>query len=194
MKPASRWIFILIATLAGAAVAQAQIYESKEKSGVPVFSDQPSPGSKEVTLPKPNISDAPMPSVQKPAIAPPAAYSMLSIVSPGPDGTVHSNTGAFSVTVNVVPALNSARGDRLMVKLDGTALPGRYTGPTIDLTSQDVAGAARNDDIQHQLEVGVVDARGNVVISADPVKFYLRRAVVQERGLERRVIEHHRAR
>ena len=181
MKPASRWIFMLIAALSGAAIAQTQIYESKEKS------------SKEVTLPKPNISDAPMPKVQTPAATPSPAYSMLSIVSPASDGTVHSNTGAFSISVNLSPELNSSKGDRFMVKLDGTTLPGRYTDPNINLTTQDVAGAAATDNIEHQLEVAVVDAGGNALIVATPVKFYLRRAIVYERGLpERRVIEHRR--
>lgn len=192
MSPASRWITAALVLISGTAVAQAQVYESKEKSGVPVFSDQPSPGSKEVTLPKPNISDAPMPSVQTPGAVPSPAYSALSIVSPGPDGTVHSNTGAFSISVNVDPALNSDRGDRFIVKLDGTTLPGRYTSPTIDLTTQDVAGAAVTDNIQHQLDVAIVDPSGKLLISADPVKFYLRRAIVHERELERRVIEHKR--
>jgi len=191
MKPVTRWLTVALATLLGAAVAQAQVYESKEKSGVPVFSDQPSPGSTEMTLPKPNVSDAPMPSVQTPA-APNPAYSQLSIVSPGPKGTVHSNTGAFTMSVSVTPALNASGGDRFLVKLDGTTLPGRYASPTINLTTQDVAGAAVTDNIEHQLEVAVVDGTGNVLIAATPVNFYLRRAIVHERGLERRVIEHHR--
>jgi len=181
MKPVTRWLTVALALLLGTAVAQAQVYESKEKSGVPVFSDQPSPGSTEMTLPKPNVSDAPMPSVQTPS-APTPAYSQLSIASPGPDGTVHSNTGAFTVSVNVSPALNSSGGDRFVVKLDGTTLPGRYASPTINLTTQDVAGAAVTDNIQHQLEVAVVDGTGNVLIAATPIKFYLRRAIVHERG------------
>jgi len=182
MKPVTRWLTVALALLLGTAVAQAQVYESKEKSGVPVFSDQPSSGSTEMTLPKPNVSDAPMPSVQTPASAPTPAYSQLSIASPGPDGTVHSNTGAFTVSVNISPALNSSGGDRFVVKLDGTTLPGRYASPTINLTTQDVAGAAVTDNIQHQLEVAVVDGTGNVLIAATPIKFYLRRAIVHERG------------
>ena len=191
MKRVGRWFAVAFAALFGVALAQAQVYESKEKSGVPVFSDQPSSGSREITLPKPNVSDAPMPSVQTPPPPSMPAYSQMTIVSPGPDGTVHSNTGAFTVTVSVTPALNSSGGDRFMVKLDGTTLPGRYSDPNISLTTEDVAGAAVTDNIQHQLEVVVVDTGGSTLIAATPVKFYLRRAIVHKRELPERQIHQH---
>jgi len=170
-------IAIVLAASSGTAAAQAQIYESKEKSGVPVYSDVPSPGSKAVTMPPPNISDAPMPSVQVQKPAPSNAYSQLSIVSPAPEGTVHTNTGEFKISVNVDPALNSQRGDRFLVKLDGTTLPQRYASTTIDITTQDFAGAA-SQTTEHRLEVTVVDAAGKVLIAATPVKFYVHRASV----------------
>ena len=185
---------MVLFVLASAASAQSQVYESKEQSGVPVFSDQPSPGSKAVTLPKPNISDAPMPSVQP---APPAgafAYSQVSIVSPGAGGTVHSNTGEFTINVSVNPELNSDRGDRFLVRLDGNTLPRRYATPTIDVTTDDLGTVGLADNIEHRLEVSIVDSGGTVLIAATPVNFYLRRAIVHERGIEKRVIEHHRAR
>lgn len=173
---------IVLAVLWSAAAAQTQIYESKDKSGAPVFSDTPTPGSKDVTLPPPNVSDAPMPapSAQPPAAAP--AYSELSIVSPGPGGTVHTNTGEFNVNVSLSPALNIKGGDRFMVTLDGTALPGRYTTPTIEVTSQDF-GAAAKDNVQHELQVSVVNANGDVVIAASPITFYAHRATVHRRSV-----------
>ena len=70
-------------------------------------------------------------------------------------------------------------GDRFVVKLDGTALPGRYTSPTIKITAQDFAAAATNN-VQHKLEVSVVNANGDDVIAASPVTFYTQRATVRE--------------
>ena len=194
MRPAVGVIAIVLAALPGSAAAQAQIYESKEKSGVPVFSDTPSPGSKEVTLPPPNISDAPMPSVDAQMPAPSGAYSQLSIVSPGAEGTVHSNTGAFTINVSVNPELNSDRGDRFLVRLDGNTLPRRYATPTIDVTTDDLGTVGLADNIEHRLEVSIVDSGGTVLIAATPVNFYLRRAIVYDRGIEKRVIQHHKAR
>lgn len=180
MKRVSILIAVALAVLWLTAVAQTQIYESKDKSGAPVFSDQPTAGSKEVTLPKPNVSDAPLPSVQPQAPAS-IPYSQLSIVSPTADGTIHSNTGEFNVSVSLDPALNTSRGDRFVVKLDGIALPTRYTSTTMDIRPEEVAGSAVADNIQHQLDVAVIDANGKILIAANPVTFYLRHATVERR-------------
>ena len=75
MKHATTLMTVALAMLWTTAAAQTQIYESKEKGGAPVYSDTPAPGSKEVTLPAPNISDVPMPSVQAKAPAGRPAYS-----------------------------------------------------------------------------------------------------------------------
>jgi hypothetical protein len=171
----------ILAMLGATCAAQGQVYESTGKGGVPEFSDQATPGSKQITVPTPNVSDAPLPSVQPPTPTASPAYSQLSIVSPAMGGTVHSNTGEFDVSLNLQPALNSGRGDRFMVTLDGNALPGRYASGTIGITSQDFDAAAVDNE-QHQLQVSVVDSNGNVLIAAGPVSFYIKRATVRRRG------------
>ena len=181
MKRLLPFLPIVLAALWSATATHSQIYESKDKSGAPVYSDTPTPGSKEVTLPAPNVSDAPMPSTQPTTPAVPAPYSELVIVSPGPGSTLHTNTGEFNVNVNLSPALNSKGGDRFVVTLDGTALPGRYTSPTIEITSKDWAVAA--DNVQHELGVSVVNANGDVVIAASPVTFYAHRAGFRRRSV-----------
>ena len=47
-------IGLLLALCSALAAAQTTIYESQDKAG-PVFSDQPSPGAKELSLPPPNV-------------------------------------------------------------------------------------------------------------------------------------------
>ena len=54
---------------------------------------------------------------------------------------------------------------------------GRYTSGNIAVTPQDLESAAA-DNVQHQLQVAVVDAGGNVLITAGPVSFYVHRAAV----------------
>jgi hypothetical protein len=162
------------------AAAEEPIYESTEKGGVPEFSGQPTPGSTEVTLPPPNVIDTTQPPAQPPA--PQEAftgYSQLAILFPSEQGTMHTNTGAFGVKVAVEPALNT--GDAFMVTLDGTALPGRYTAADIPVTEQDFESAAA-DNVEHRLEVAVVDSSGNVLITAGPVSFYVHRATVRRRS------------
>ncbi len=46
---------ILAVTLS--AIAQAEIYESKDAEGNPVFTDSPAPGAEEVDLPQTNVAD-----------------------------------------------------------------------------------------------------------------------------------------
>ena len=102
-------------------------------------------------------------------------YSQLAILFPAEQGTMHTNTGAFDVEVALQPALNA--GDAFVVTLDGTALPAVTplgTSPSPRRTSQSAAA----DNVQHQLQVAVVDAGGNVLITAGPVSFYVHRAAV----------------
>jgi hypothetical protein len=163
-----------------AVAAQDKIYESVGKDGVPEFSGQPTPGSTEVTLPPANVIDTTAPAAQTaPQQDALTAYSQLAILSPADQGTLHTNTGAFDLKIAVQPALNA--GDAFVVTLDGTALAGRYTAADISITEQDFQSAA-SDDVQHQLQVAVVDAGGNVLIAAGPVSFYVHRATVRQQG------------
>jgi hypothetical protein len=175
MKRAFWFTAAAAAMLCGIAAADEQIYESTEKGGVPEFSGQPAPGSESVTLPAPNVID----TSQQPAQPPPQAafpgYSQLAILFPAEQGTMHTNTGAFNVKVAVQPALNA--GDAFMVTLDGKALAGRYTSADIPITSEDFQMAAA-DNVEHKVQVAVVDASGNVLIAASPVSFYVHRATV----------------
>ena len=84
---------LLIAAMLCSPLAWAQtVYESKEPSGVPVFSDQPAPGAIPIPLPPPNVMDAPkLPEgAGQPATTPAPAYQSLEIVSPQSEGSIHS--------------------------------------------------------------------------------------------------------
>ena len=161
-----------------AVAAQDKIYESVGKDGVPEFSGQPKPGSTEVNLPPPNVIDTTAPAAPSaPQQEAAAGYSQLAILFPADQGTLHTNTGAFDLKVALQPALNA--GDVFVVSLDGTALAGRYTSPDIAITEQDFQSAAA-DDVQHQLQVVVVDSGGNVRIAAGPISFYVHRATMRQ--------------
>jgi hypothetical protein len=172
----------LIATLCTLAAAQT-VYESKDKSGATVFSDKPSPGAKPVDLPPPNVvQTAPLPK-QAPAPAAPAAYQSIAVTVPADGGTVHSNTGAFAVTVRISPALRAKAGDRIRLSLDGNVLPTAYASRKINLTDADWAAAAAADsEAQHRLQAAVVDSSGAVKLESAPVSFFVRRATAHRRA------------
>jgi len=154
--------------------AQGTVYESKDKAG-PVFSDRPGAGAKPVDVPTPNVIQTdPLPK-ERATAAPPPAYTALAILGPASQGNVHSNTGAFDVDVRVTPALRTAAGDRIRVTLDGKVLPATYASTPLRIREADWQFAA-SGDIQHTLQLAVVDRAGKVLIESAPAKFYVRRA------------------
>lgn len=70
MKAISRFSSVILVTLLLESGVMAQIYETVDDQGNPVFSDTPLPGSEEVELPAENIADAPPPSTPPAELAP----------------------------------------------------------------------------------------------------------------------------
>jgi hypothetical protein len=173
------WVLVLWGTLA---FGQGAIYESQGPSG-PVFSDQPSPGATQVILPPPNVI-APEQWAPAQPTSPPAQadhrpfYRSLGISSPANGDTIHTNTGAFDVQVDIVPTLRD--GDRIELKLDGTPLQRLFRSGAISVTESDWQAAAA-EDVQHSLQAAVVSGDGGVLVESPVVSFYAHRATVKRR-------------
>jgi hypothetical protein len=170
-----RSTLLLILLLPAIAIAQTTIYECQGNNG-PVFSDRPCPGARVLDLPPPNVIDTGAPPQQPdvPQAAAPA-YTAFSIVQPDDRGTIHTNTGQFSVSLSLTPALQDRNS--IVVSLDGTQLPALRTSLQFDITPDEWQDAA-TDTTRHTLSVSVVDGSGNVLIGANPVQFYAHRATV----------------
>jgi hypothetical protein len=166
---------VLAALLSATATVAQPVYESRDRAG-PVFSDMPSPGAREVHLPPANVT-GPGPAVAPlPAPPPPAAvYAGLQIAQPEEGGTVHSNTGQFSVALTLASPRGLERGDAIAVRLDGTVLPDSRSTLQFDISADEWQMAAR-DQVEHTLEVAIVDPAGNPLLVAAPVRFYVHRA------------------
>ncbi len=172
---------ILLASWSAFCAAQTTIYESKDKAG-PVFSDQPSftdqpTAAKPIVVPPPNLMQGPPQSQQPAPVATAAYYANLAIAAPANGDTIHSNTGAFDVRVQPSPALRTAKGDRIRVKLDGNLLASSYRSGRIGLTATDWQAAA--DNVEHTLQAAIVDSAGAVLIESAPVKFFAHRATAR---------------
>lgn len=169
-------VALALSLLPTLAAAQSTVYESKDKAG-PVFSDRPSTGAKQIELGPANvIQTTPVPQQATPAATAPY-YTALAISTPENGGTIQSNTGAFDVSVQLQPALRSASGDRIMVRLDGRPLKRRFNSVRIGVTEADWQSAANADNVEHTLQAVIVDKGGAVLIESAPVKFYAHRAV-----------------
>ncbi|HEX6829206.1 MAG TPA: hypothetical protein VF104_09520 [Burkholderiales bacterium] len=161
------------------AAGQGTIYESQDQAG-PVFSDQPSPGAREMNLPPQNVIESPRPRPAEPTAPAPASqtpyYSAVAVSAPANGETIHTNTGAFEIDVQASPDLRE--GDRLQVKLDGTLLPETYRSTRIQVTEADWQGAATSD-VQHTLQIAITDGQGEVMIESAVTGFYAHRATVK---------------
>ena len=166
---------ILLAMLITASASAQPVYETRDKAG-PVFSDLPSEGASEVSLPPLNLSDSPPAATAEPAqAASPQPYQSLEISVPAAGGTVHSNTGQIPLQVTIDPALRTAQGDAIVVTLDGTALAKMHSTVQFEISSAEWQVAAK-DDVEHQLQVSVVDRSGKVLLTSATLNFYVHRA------------------
>jgi len=91
-------------------------------------------------------------------------YDSVTIVSPEPETTVHDNSGNLSVKVAVAPPLQAGSGHHFTLLLDGNAVASG-SSRRFKLTSID-RGA-------HTLQVQVQAADGTVLVSSQPVQFYM---------------------
>lgn len=175
------FVAMALASWTALAAAQGSVYESKDKAG-PVFSDQPSSGAKPLDLPSPNVIQVdPVPKQQPAPAAPAQYYTALAISAPKDGGTIHSNTGAFNIGVQLAPALRTARGDRIRVKLDGKPLARRYGSAKFGVSKADWQTAADPGDVEHTLQVTVLDRAGAVLIESATIKFFAHRATRDRR-------------
>lgn len=176
--------FAFAVTAAAAAGAQSPVYRTDSPSG-PVYSDQPAPGAQPVEV-KPNVIEmapaAPPPAVAAPATPAAPGYQSVAVASPANGDTIHTNTGAFTLQVQLSPELRAAEGDRIRVRLDGKMLPGSYSSTAIDITEEDWQGAANPEDVAHTLQVTVVDGSGKTIVESAVSSFFAHRATVRRRA------------
>jgi hypothetical protein len=160
------------------ALAYAQVYECPSQYGAPVFQDTPCPGGKRMDLGPPNVIDTTAPAPQQAVTqATTSAYTAFTIVSPENGGTIHTNTGEFTVGLALTPALQGGNG--ISVSLDGTQLPTLRYSLHFDITQEEWESAAAAN-VQHLLQASVMDRSGNILIDATPVQFYVHRAFIRQ--------------
>jgi hypothetical protein len=158
----------LAATAASLALAQGEVYKSRDAQGNVIFSDKSSGSAEAVKLPPTNT----MPEVAAPArpAAPPAtgdaasAGYTLAIVTPVEGQMVFSATGTLDVGLSVAPALQPEHSLRLLLDGAPAGIP-QQGSITLEGVSQGT----------HTLELQVLDANGELVQSSGTVSVHLQR-------------------
>ena len=157
----------LAATVAATALAQGQVYKSRDAQGNVIFSDTSSERASTVTVPPTNtipVVAAPARPVAAPATgdAAGAGYA-LAITTPVEGQTVFSAVGALDVSLSVSPALQPGHSLRL-------------DGAPADLPQQGSLTLEGLGPGPHTLQAQVVDGNGEIVQSSGTVTVQMQRS------------------
>ena len=163
-------IACLAATVAATALAQGQVYKSRDAQGNVIFSDTSSERASPVTVPPTNtipVVAAPERPVAPPATADTTAAAgyALAIVTPVEGQTVFSAVGALDVSLSVSPALQPGHSLRLL--LDGAPA---------DLPQQGSLTLEGLGPGPHTLQAQVADSNGEIVQSSGTVTVQMQRS------------------
>lgn len=156
--------------------ASAEIYQSTDAQGNPVFSDQPGSSSKAVQLPEAQTYQpapvTPMPGASDTNAANPSdkdkaakTYASLEISSPKDDEAIRQNEGVVVVQLNSNPGLMD--GNMYQLIMDGKPVGQPQASPAFVLTNVDRG--------THVIAGQIIDSQNNVIIQSQPVTFNLLR-------------------
>lgn len=198
MKSSIPSLLVLFALCSPSPAALAQGVYVKQGPNGPVFSDQPAPGAKEVTLKPLNVMQAPPAESKAPAAenktpsqdvvpvdatklpaAPSPDYDRFQILSPENDGSTVANTAVFEVRLAVNPPLRLADQHAFVINLNGRPVNQRFTA-TEFMVPPAFWEELPPPNQAMQLDASIIDGKGQILKRADPVRFYLRYTTVYQ--------------
>ena len=164
-------ILLLLATLFFLTSVSAGVYRSTDADGNVIYTDKPSPDAEEIKIDNVQTIPAGADDFQ---YAPPEEsaegdYTKLEIVNPENDHVFTGNTGDVTVNVVIEPELNTKKGDRLILTMDGKK-EADSTSTSFSFTNLDRG--------THTIEVLVVNKDGKSQMSSAPVSFTIKRTSV----------------
>lgn len=167
---------IALTSLLTAAALAAPAWTWVDEQGRRHYSDRPVEGATQIELSesqtfsggsaRPAAGQAASATAEDPAAAP--GYSVLDIVSPTQQETLHNIEGNLSVRIATNPALQT--GHRIDAILDGQ--PRTIGARSLDFILQEVFRG------EHTLQVVIVDSGGDEVKRSAPVTFFVRQTSV----------------
>jgi len=150
----------------------AEVYKWTDADGNIVYSDVPHPDAEIINADGVQVYKAPkLPFgvlTRKPKTKS-IAYKSVRVVSPANDETFRDDGGDIAASVALTPSLQTSRGHRLVLLMDGQP-QGSPSARTTFRLSNVVRGS-------HTLVVQVIDKDGQAVSSSPGVTFQLHRTV-----------------
>ena len=161
--------FLAIALLLFAFSSHAEIYRGVDEEGNVFYSDKDQANAELIPTPTPNTITMPKLEANKPATedAEMNPYKSFGIVSPANNATIRDNIGNISITLSLLPALDTKNSHRITIYLDGQATLSTATETNIQLSN-----VSRG---QHSLRAEIRDKNGKPIISSNSVNFHMKR-------------------
>ena len=156
---------------AEASAEAAKVYVWRNAEGTLVYSDSPKPGAEEVTVKDPNISSS---SIDTSILdLTPKKISnkyQVEITQPEENATIRDNTGSVYVSGRIKPIFK--RGLSINLLLDGQ--------PYLKPQTHSMFVLRNIDRGEHKIKMELLDEKGKVIASSDPITFYMHRASVNK--------------
>lgn len=151
-----------------------EVYKHIDENGIPSFSDTNNGDAEKITVDPVNVQEFPTPpslpplksSQPKPAVS----YSELTISSPADQTTFH-NEPTISIALALKPELKQGHSVEL---LDNGAVLRTGQGTNFQLNDFDRGS--------HTLTARIVDKKGKIYISSQPVTIYVFRHIIQKQN------------
>ena len=163
-------LLTLIITLLSCSVlaASTKIYVWRSDDGVLVFSDSPKPGAEEVEVREPNTSSSVDTSMLD--LTPQVIKDdyQVEINQPKENATIRDNTGSVYVTGSIKPIFK--QGLTIQLYLDNK--PYEKPQPHSMFVLRDI------DRGEHIIKMKLLNEKGKVIASSNPITFYMHRASV----------------
>ena len=163
-------LLTLIITLLSCSVlaASTKIYVWRSDDGVLVFSDSPKPGAEEVDVREPNTASSVDTSMLD--LTPQVIKDdyQVEINQPKENATIRDNTGSVYVTGSIKPIFK--QGLTIQLYLDNK--PYEKPQPHSMFVLRDI------DRGEHIIKMKLLNEKGKVITSSNPITFYMHRASV----------------
>lgn len=158
-------------------VADAALYKGVDAEGNVFYSDKPFDDAEEFTPPPISVMDAPKIKVGKKVVEDekPAEfkYTSFDILSPKNNQTIW-NEPDLTVSMKLTPALNSEKGHKIWLLLDGK--------PVVKNSQKTLLKIGQIDRGAHELQGQVRDKKGKIVVRTRAIVMFIQRTSVFSPG------------
>jgi len=170
-----RLLLILLISLSSVASQAAPYYKYKDRNGEIIYSDTPPyPGAVPLNSPKLQTLPAvkPKPKTQPAPVAeePETKYLSLSVFQPSNDETIRNNEGNISITLKLIPELNTREGHYINFYLDNKLIKKKSTSLSISLKDVDRGS--------HNIKAEVRNKKGKILKTSPSSVFHLHRVSI----------------